>query len=56
MGTTAPGFADHEMQPVADAMRDAATAAAGHAAKIKQILRANFSFFFVAALVITLVA
>jgi hypothetical protein len=41
------------MQPVADAMRDAAAAAADHAAKVKQTLHAIFSFFFVSAIVIT---
>jgi glycine/serine hydroxymethyltransferase len=50
MGATAQGFADHEMQPVADAMRDAATAAADHAAKVKRTVRAIFSFFSNAAI------
>ena len=42
MGATAQGFADHEMQSVADAMRDAAAAAsdsaAEHAVKVKQTI------------------
>ena len=45
MGAAAQGFADQDMQPVADAMRDAARAAADHAAKVKRTLRAVFSFF-----------
>jgi len=53
MGTTAQGFADHEMQPVADAMRDAAVAAANHAAKFKRTLRAIFSYFSNAAIAVT---
>ncbi len=53
MGAAAQGFADHEMQAVADAMRDAAAAAAGHAAKFKRTLRAIFSFFSNAASAVT---
>jgi len=53
MVAAAQGFADHEMQPVADAMRDAAATAADHAAKVKRTLRAIFSFFSNAAIAIT---
>lgn len=53
MGATAPVFANHEMQPVADAMRDAAELAADHAAKFKRSLGAIFSFFSNAAITIT---
>ena len=59
MGATAQGSADHaihETRPMADGMRDAAAAAADHAAKVKQPLRAIFSVLVVAAIVITLVA
>jgi hypothetical protein len=49
MAATAQGFADHEMRPVADAMRDAAAAARRHAAKMKRAVRAIFSFFSTAA-------
>jgi glycine/serine hydroxymethyltransferase len=52
MGATAQGFADHEMRPVADAMRDAATTAADHADKLKRTVRAIFSFFSNAAIAI----
>jgi len=52
MGAAAQGFANHEMQPVADAMRDAATTAADHAARVKRTLRAIFSFFSNAAIAI----
>lgn len=52
MGAAAQGFADHEMRPVADAMRDAAATAAGHAAKFRRTLRAIFSFFSNAAVAI----
>ena len=49
MAATALGFADHEMRPVADAMRDAAAAASRHAAKMKRAVRAILSFFSTAA-------
>ena len=49
MAATALGFADHEMRPVADAMRDAAAAASRHAANMKRAVRAILSFFSTAA-------
>ncbi|ARN79836.1 hypothetical protein [Methylocystis bryophila] len=52
MGAVAQGFADHETQPVSDAMRDAAAAAADHAARVKRTVRAIFSFFSSAAIAI----
>ena len=52
MGAAAQGFADREMQPVADAMRDAAATAADHAAKVKRTVRAIFSFFSNAAIAV----
>ena len=53
MGAAVQGFANHEMHPVADAMRDAATTAADHAAKVRRTLRAIVSFFSNAASAIT---
>jgi len=50
MAGNAQGLADHEMQPVADAMRDAAAAAASHAVKVKRTVRAIFSFLSNAAI------
>ena len=49
MAVTALGFADREMQPVADAMRDAAAAGADHAGRVKRAVRAMLSFFSSAA-------
>ncbi len=45
MSAVAQGFADHEIRPVADAMRDAAATAASHAATVKRTVRAILSFF-----------
>jgi hypothetical protein len=53
MGATAQGFANYEMQPVADALHDAAAAAADHAAKFKRALGAIFSFFSNTAIAVT---
>ena len=53
MGAAAQGVADQDIQPVADAMRDAATTAADHAAKVRRTLRAIVSFFSNAASAIT---
>jgi len=53
MRAAAQGFADHEAQPAADAMRDAATAAAAHAAKVKRTLRSIVSFLAHAAIAVT---
>lgn len=53
MGAIAQGFAGYETPSVADAMRDASSAAASHAAKVKRTLRAVFSFFIGAATAVT---
>ena len=53
MGAAAQGFANPEMQPVAEAMRDAAATAADHAAKVKHTLRGIFSFLRNAAIAVT---
>ena len=52
MGAIAQDFAGHETQPIVDAVRDAAAAAADHAAKFKRPLRAIFSFLSNAAIAI----
>ena len=45
MAATALGFADHEMRPVADAMRDATAAASRHAANMKRAVQRDTLLF-----------
>jgi hypothetical protein len=53
MEATAQCFTDHATPSMADAMRDAAAAAADHSTRVKRTLRAIFSFVFGAAISIT---